>query len=75
MSGRDVCEYRDAWDPATLEPVGEPCGKPAAEVIYWNDGRYSPACAEHGVGALTREAKTAVLCAVATPAGREAARR
>lgn len=58
--GMNHCEFRDAFDPATLEPVGPACGQPATQVILWRDRRYSPACAEHGVAALDPEARALV---------------
>jgi hypothetical protein len=47
----DICEFRNEHD-ADGEPVGPACGAVAVEVIFWNDGRYSPACKDHGNGAL-----------------------
>lgn len=57
----DVCLYVDDFDPVTIEPTGTRCGKPATEVIVWNDGRCSPACGEHGFTILTAETRLLVF--------------
>lgn len=58
----DPCIYGPDYDPATLAPRGPRCGAPAMQVIYWHDGRFSPACAQHGFDVLTPETQELVLC-------------
>lgn len=40
-----------------LSPSGPACGKPATQIIHWVDGRWSPACDQHGYCALDQLAK------------------
>ncbi len=54
------CAFREEHDPVTLEPLGPACGKPATQIIYWRDGRASPACDEHGMSALDDDARALV---------------
>jgi len=54
-----TCEFR-AEHAEDLSPVGPGCGKPATQVIYWADGRWSPACDQHGYSALDQLAKKLV---------------
>jgi hypothetical protein len=56
-----TCAFRESYDPETLEPVGPACGKPAMQELYWRDGRVSPSCFEHGMGALTGDARALVV--------------
>ena len=57
----EVCTFRYDHDPATLAPRGRACKRSAVEEIHWKDGRTSVACREHGVEALTENAKAEVL--------------
>jgi hypothetical protein len=52
-----TCAFRESHDPETLAPVGPACGKPAMQELYWRDGRVSPSCSEHGMGALDDDAR------------------
>jgi hypothetical protein len=58
---KHTCSFRESHDPETLEPLGPDCGKPATEEIYWDDGRVSAACSEHGVQALDEDARALVV--------------
>jgi hypothetical protein len=58
---REVCTFRYDHDPATLAPRGRACKMTAIEEIFWKDGRTSVACKDHGVDALTDDAKAEVL--------------
>lgn len=64
MSAAETCAFHDSWDPATGEPTGPECGKPATATIRWRDGRESPSCVMHGFKSLTREAKALVAYVV-----------
>ncbi len=57
----DICLYGDDFDPVTAQPLGPRCSQPAAEVIFWMDGRFSPCCAEHGFTILTPETRLLVF--------------
>lgn len=57
-----TCAFRESHDPETLEPMGAACGKPAMQELYWHDGRVSPSCSEHGMGALDDDARALVVC-------------
>jgi len=41
--------------------VGTMCGRPATQIIYWRDGRWSLACKRHGYSVLNQMAKKLVL--------------
>lgn len=56
-----TCAFAEAHNPATLEPRGRRCGKPATREIHWKDGRVSPACPVHGLQALDEDARSLVL--------------
>lgn len=58
---RETCTFRYDHDPATRAPKGRRCRAAAVEVIYWKDGRNSVACRNHGVDALTPEARAEIL--------------
>lgn len=74
MSGarKETCTFRFDHDPATLTPRGRRCKRVAVEEICWKDGRTSVACAEHGVDALTDEARALVLRVVNLAASSDA---
>lgn len=55
-----LCEYRPDHDMVRDVPVGPRCGQAATQVLYWRDGRYSPACAAHGTSSLDPEARVMV---------------
>lgn len=54
---KERCGFRFDHDPVTLLPRGRRCGRVAVEIIQWKDGRWSPACAAHGIQALTEDAR------------------
>jgi hypothetical protein len=58
----ETCANTDRWDENTLEPVGPECGRTPTQVIFWKDGRYSPACGQHGLSALDADVVVSVLC-------------
>jgi hypothetical protein len=41
------CDYRDAHDPVTDQPMGKRCESDATHMIKWEDGRYSYGCGQH----------------------------
>ena len=58
----DTCQHGIHYDPETLTPLGDRCGRPATQIIFWKDKRYSPACSDHGAKALDADAIALVLC-------------
>lgn len=57
----ETCCYHGTYDLVTGEPTGEECGRPAVGVLFWDDGRFSPHCAEHGVEVLYADAEKSLL--------------
>jgi len=58
---KHTCAFRSSHDPDTLEPTGPRCNKRATQEIYWQDGRVSPSCPQHGLRALEKEARALVV--------------
>jgi hypothetical protein len=57
-----LCMYGDDYDPETLTPRGPRCGRPAIDLIFWRNGRYSSACEKHGPENLGAAALGDVIC-------------
>lgn len=55
-----TCIFHDDHDMVNDVPIGNVCGAPAIQEIYWKDGRVSPACHLHGWQALDSHARTLV---------------
>ena len=55
------CGFRLAHD-ENETPVGPRCTRTATREIVWRDGRVSATCLEHGLSALTPEARKLVAC-------------
>lgn len=64
-----TCAHTDAHIIETEAPVGPECGRPAALVIIWQDGRSSPGCELHGPETLVPDTDPGVVCTVALEQG------
>jgi hypothetical protein len=64
---QQLCTFHFDHDPVTLAPRGRACEALGVEEIHWKDGRVSIACKEHGVDALTKDAKAEVRRVVPLP--------
>lgn len=66
--GEATCAHCERWDPVTFAPIGPECGRAVVSVIRWADGRYSPACDQHGLNSLTPETRSLVAAVDPLPA-------